>query len=86
MARAELVDAYIGGLTVPVMGPDGIPVTRRLPDELAIRTAYIRVFLIGLALQIFLQRFSQGILPERRPAGAPPGEDASDAGESRENR
>ena len=41
--------------------------TSRLPDELAIRTAYIRVFLIGLVLQIFLQKFPQGILPEQRP-------------------
>ncbi|MEM8688719.1 MAG: branched-chain amino acid ABC transporter permease [Pseudomonadota bacterium] len=42
-------------------------VTSRLPDELAIRAAYIRIFLIGLMLQIFLQRFPQGILPEKRP-------------------
>ncbi len=40
--------------------------TSRLPDELAIRTAYVRVFLIGLLLQIVLQRFPNGILPERR--------------------
>ena len=42
-------------------------VTSRLPDELAIRAAYIRIFLIGLMLQIFLQKFPQGILPESRP-------------------
>lgn len=42
--------------------------TSRLPDEFAIRTAYVRIFLIGLALQIFLQRFPQGILPETRPS------------------
>ena len=41
--------------------------TSRLPDDLAIRTAYVRIFLIGLVLQIFLQKFPQGILPERRP-------------------
>ena len=40
--------------------------TSRLPDELAIRSAYVRVFLIGLLLQIVIQRFSGGILPERR--------------------
>ena len=39
----------------------------RLPAELSIKTAYVRIFLIGLALQIFLQ-FPQGIIPERRPA------------------
>ena len=42
--------------------------TSRLPDDLAIRTAYIRIFLIGLALQIFLQKYPQGILPEKRPS------------------
>ena len=41
--------------------------TSRLPDDLAIRTAYIRIFLIGLALQIVLQKFPHGILPEKRP-------------------
>ena len=43
-------------------------VSSRLPDELAIRAAYIRVFMIGLVLQIFLQKFPQGILPETRLA------------------
>lgn len=41
--------------------------TSRLPDELAIRTAYVRMFLIGLLLQIVLQKFPQGIFPEQRP-------------------
>ena len=43
--------------------------TGRLPDDWAIRAAFIRVFLIGLVLQIVLQRFAGGILPERRLAG-----------------
>lgn len=43
-----------------------------LPDEWAVRTAYIRIFLIGLALQIVLQRYPQGILPERRPGTEKP--------------
>ena len=42
--------------------------TSRLPADLAVRTAYIRIFLIGLALQFFLQKFPQGILPETRPS------------------
>ena len=46
-------------------------VTGRLPDELAIRTAYVRIFLIGLALQIFLQKHPHGILPEKRPKPPP---------------
>lgn len=41
--------------------------TGYLPDDWAIRTAYIRIFLIGLVLQIVLQKFPEGILPEQRP-------------------
>ena len=43
----------------------------RLPDDFAIRASYVRIFLIGLVLQIFLQRYPQGILPEQRPAAPP---------------
>ena len=39
-------------------------------ENLQIRSAYIRVFLIGLILQFILQLRPQGILPERRPAPA----------------
>jgi len=46
--------------------------TSRLPDMLAIRSAYVRVFLIGLLLQIVLQKFPSGILPERREKAAAP--------------
>jgi branched-chain amino acid transport system permease protein len=49
--------------------------TSRLPDELAIRTAYIRIFLIGLLLQIVLQRFPNGILPEKRERAAATGQE-----------
>jgi branched-chain amino acid transport system permease protein len=41
--------------------------TSRLPDEFAIRSAYVRIFLIGLILQFILQKRPQGILPETRP-------------------
>ena len=41
--------------------------TQRLPPDWQTRSSYIRVFLIGLLLQIVLQRFSKGILPERPP-------------------
>jgi branched-chain amino acid transport system permease protein len=46
--------------------------TSFLPSDLATRTAYVRIFLIGLLLQVVLQRFPGGILPERRPAIAAP--------------
>ena len=54
--------------------------TGRLPDDWAIRAAYLRVFLIGLVLQIVLQRFAGGILPERRLVGPARGETAAPAG------
>lgn len=45
--------------------------TARLPPDWAIRASYIRVFLIGLILQIILQKFPNGILPEERSHSAP---------------
>ena len=39
--------------------------TLQLPPEWASRAAYMRVFLIGLLLQVVLQRFPNGLLPER---------------------
>jgi branched-chain amino acid transport system permease protein len=45
--------------------------TSRLPDEFAIRSAYVRIFLIGLILQFILQKRPQGILPETRPKPHP---------------
>lgn len=41
-----------------------------LPPDLAQRAPYARIFLIGLLLQIVLQRYPEGILPERRPPPA----------------
>lgn len=40
--------------------------TSQLPVEYAIRASYVRIFLIGLTLQFFLQRYPTGILPEIR--------------------
>jgi branched-chain amino acid transport system permease protein len=42
-------------------------VTGTLPPDWQVRASYIRVFLIGLLLQIILQRFPRGLLPERSP-------------------
>ncbi len=46
-------------------------VTSQLPGDWVYRSAYLRVFLIGLVLQIILQRFSDGILPEKPPKPIP---------------
>lgn len=45
--------------------------TIRLPEEYALRAPYVRIFLIGLILQIILQRRPEGILPEVRPKPHP---------------
>jgi branched-chain amino acid transport system permease protein len=45
--------------------------TRQLPPDWSTRTAYLRVFLIGLALQLIIQRFSQGLLAEKPPKPVP---------------
>jgi len=37
--------------------------------DASVRSSYVRIFLIGLMLQIFLQRNPEGILPETRPSG-----------------
>jgi branched-chain amino acid transport system permease protein len=39
----------------------------RLPAELATRSSYIRMLLIGLLLQFVLQKYRSGLLPERSP-------------------
>lgn len=59
--------AIVGAFLIWTVWSASEILTSRLPDELAIRTAYVRIFLIGLALQIFLQKYPQGILPEERP-------------------
>jgi len=60
--------AVLGGFLIWTVWSATEILTGFLPDEWAVRTAYIRIFLIGLALQIVLQRYPKGILPERRPA------------------
>ena len=41
--------------------------TNRLPPEIATRSSYIRMLLIGLLLQFVLQRFREGLIPEKSP-------------------
>ena len=43
----------------------------RLPTEWAVKSGYIRIFLVGLALQVILQRYPGGIFRERRFRSAP---------------
>ena len=62
--------AVLGALVVWMIWSGTQLLTTQLPPEWSTRAGYLRVFLIGLCLQIVLQRFAQGILPERtgRPA------------------
>lgn len=39
--------------------------TQQLPTEWASRSSYLRMFLIGLFLQLVLQKFRQGLFPEK---------------------
>jgi branched-chain amino acid transport system permease protein len=41
--------------------------TNRLPPELATRSSYVRMLLIGLLLQLVLQKFRSGLIPEKSP-------------------
>lgn len=47
--------------------------TNRLPGEWATRSSYLRMLLIGLLLQVVLQRFRSGLIPERSPPVREPG-------------
>jgi len=68
--------AILGAMLIWTVWSTTEILTSQLPDAWAIRTAYLRVFLIGLVLQIVLQRFAGGVLPERRAVTAhePPGD------------
>jgi branched-chain amino acid transport system permease protein len=41
--------------------------TNRLPPEWVSRSSYVRMLLIGLLLQVVLQRYRAGLLPEKSP-------------------
>ncbi|MCB2052732.1 MAG: branched-chain amino acid ABC transporter permease [Geminicoccaceae bacterium] len=57
--------AILGAFLVWTLWSSTELVTGRLPADWAANLAYLRVLLIGLLLQVVLQRFAGGILPER---------------------
>ena len=57
--------AIIGAAVIWVLWSMTELVSSQLPSDWASRLAYIRVLLIGLLLQVVLQRFPGGIRPER---------------------
>ena len=73
--------AILGAVVVWTIWSATELLTQRLPTELALKAAYIRVFLIGLLLQFVLILRPEGLLPEpdrktRREEGSvvPPGQ------------
>jgi len=59
--------AIVGALSVWAIWSMTEIFANRLPAELATRSSYIRMLLIGLLLQFVLQRYRSGLLPERSP-------------------
>ncbi|CAN5388974.1 branched-chain amino acid ABC transporter permease [soil metagenome] len=59
--------AIVGALAVWAIWSMTEIATNRLPAELATRSSYIRMFLIGLLLQFVLQKYRSGLIPERSP-------------------
>lgn len=59
--------AIVGATLIWVIWSATELLTNRLPGEWITRTSYIRVLLIGILLQVVLQRFAKGLVPERPP-------------------
>ena len=59
--------AIVGAALIWVIWSATELLTNRLPGEWITRTSYIRVLLIGIILQVVLQRFARGLVPERPP-------------------
>lgn len=63
--------AILGAMALWIVWSATEIATIRLPAEYALKAPYVRIFLIGLILQIILQRRPEGILPEVRPKPHP---------------
>jgi branched-chain amino acid transport system permease protein len=72
--------AVLGGLAIWFLWSATEIFTLRLPPEWATRSSYIRMLLVGLLLQVVLQRFRSGLIPEKSP---PLRMDAADAARKR---
>ena len=59
--------AILGAAVIWIIWSATELLTNRLPAEWITRTSYIRVLLIGILLQVVLQRFGKGLLPEKPP-------------------
>ncbi|MGF1625182.1 MAG: branched-chain amino acid ABC transporter permease [Alphaproteobacteria bacterium] len=61
------IGAIVGPLLIWTLWSATELVTARLPADWITRAAYIRIFLVGLLLQVVLQRYAKGLFPERSP-------------------
>jgi branched-chain amino acid transport system permease protein len=59
--------AIVGGLAIWFLWSATEIFTNRLPPEWVTRSSYIRMLLVGLLLQVVLQRFRSGLIPEKSP-------------------
>ncbi|MDH3664723.1 MAG: branched-chain amino acid ABC transporter permease, partial [Alphaproteobacteria bacterium] len=67
--------ALLGALLIWVLWSSTELLSGRLPEDWAVKLAYIRVLLIGFLLQLALRFFPGGLMPERVRSygpGAPP--------------
>ncbi len=60
--------AILGALSVWAIWSLTEIFANRLPAELATRSSYVRMLLIGLLLQFVLQKYRSGLMPERSPS------------------
>jgi branched-chain amino acid transport system permease protein len=60
--------AILGAALIWVIWSATELLTNRLPAEWITRTSYIRMLLIGLLLQVVLQKFAKGLIPEKPPS------------------
>ena len=61
------IGAIMGALGIWTLWSATEIFTSRLPPEWITRSSYIRMLLVGLLLQVVLQRFRAGIFPEKSP-------------------
>ncbi len=59
--------AILGAIVVWAIWSMTQLVTGFLPPDWAVRASLLRVFLVGLLLQVMLQNFSGGLIPEKSP-------------------
>ncbi len=62
------IGAIAGAVGIWTMWSATEIITGRLPPEWITRSSYIRMLLVGLMLQVVLQKFRAGVVPEKSPS------------------